>query len=47
MKLKWQLVMAKGFASMNENDDYLNESDEIMDGLDTPLDDEEQWWKEK
>lgn len=42
-----QMAMAKSFALMNKNEDYLAESDEILEGLDEPLNDEDQWWKKK
>lgn len=43
-----QMAMAKCFALMNKNEKYLKESDEIMAGLDIPLDGEEDaWWKKK
>ena len=42
-----QMAMAKSFALMNKNEDYLAESDEIMGGLNESLDNEEPWWKEK
>ena len=43
-----QMAMAKSFKAMRENKDYLQESDEILDGLSTPLhDDGDGWWKEE
>lgn len=42
-----QMAMAKAFSLMNKNEDYLAESDEIMDGFHESLDDEDQWWKKK
>lgn len=50
--LNWQVkqeqaAIAKCFVLMNKNPDYLAESDEMMSELDEPLDDEDQWWKQK
>ncbi|MDP1575070.1 MAG: hypothetical protein Q8L78_09110 [Coxiellaceae bacterium] len=43
-----RLAMAKSFAAMVDHKGYLQESGEIMDGMKSDLqDDEEQWWKEK
>ena len=43
-----QLAMVKCFSFMKKNKEYLAESEEIMQGFNTPLDDEkEQWWKKK
>jgi metal-responsive CopG/Arc/MetJ family transcriptional regulator len=43
-----QMAMAKCFLAMHHNEDYLKESDEIIQGLDTPLTNEkDEWWKEK
>ena len=42
-----QMAMAKAFAKLDKNKDYLLESDEIMDGLNEFLSDEGRWWKKK
>lgn len=44
-----QIAMAKAFSAMKKNKRYLRESEEIMDGFDTPINTEEEggWWKKK
>ncbi|OGT53450.1 MAG: hypothetical protein A3E84_02895 [Gammaproteobacteria bacterium RIFCSPHIGHO2_12_FULL_42_13] len=39
------LAMAKSFESMRGNKKYLREADEIMLGFDSPLPEEDEWWK--
>lgn len=49
LALKEQIAMAKAFVALGKNKDYLRESDEIMDGLNDPVDtdEEDEWWTKK
>ena len=43
---KEQLLIAAALAALSKNTNYLRESDEIMNGLNDPIDtdEEDEWW---